>query len=71
MREIATPSTGNDKEARGVSLKVVDEYNTLRYYERIGIIKLSRSQGNIRLYSERHLGEAWRALAWGLVVVVL
>jgi len=25
---------------------------TLRYYERIGIIEPSRSQGNIRLYSE-------------------
>ncbi|MBA7656554.1 hypothetical protein ES703_64480 [subsurface metagenome] len=27
--------------------------NTLRYYERIGIISPYRSQGNIRLYSER------------------
>jgi len=27
--------------------------HTLRYYERIGIIEPSRSQGNIRLYSER------------------
>ncbi len=26
--------------------------HTLRYYERIGIIEPSRSQGNIRLYSE-------------------
>jgi MerR family transcriptional regulator/heat shock protein HspR len=28
---------------------------TLRYYERVGIIKPRRSQGNIRLYSERDL----------------
>ena len=27
--------------------------HTLRYYERIGIIRPYRSQGNIRLYSER------------------
>jgi len=26
--------------------------HTLRYYERIGLIEPSRSQGNIRLYSE-------------------
>ena len=26
---------------------------TLRYYERVGVIEPSRSQGNIRLYSER------------------
>ena len=29
--------------------------HTLRYYERIGIIEPSRSQGNIRLYSESDL----------------
>ena len=28
---------------------------TLRYYEKIGIIEPSRSQGNIRLYSEREI----------------
>ena len=28
---------------------------TLRYYERIGIIEPSRSQGNIRLYSNRDI----------------
>ena len=54
-----------------MSLKVVDEYNTLRYYERIGIIELSRSYGNIRLYSESDLGQAGRALAWGLFMVIL
>jgi len=27
--------------------------HTLRYYERVGIIRPYRSQGNIRLYSER------------------
>jgi len=29
------------------------QVHTLRYYERISIIEPSRSQGNIRLYSER------------------
>lgn len=29
--------------------------HTLRYYERIGIIEPKRSQGNIRLYSERDI----------------
>ena len=29
--------------------------HTLRYYERIGVIEPSRSQGNIRLYSERDI----------------
>jgi MerR family transcriptional regulator/heat shock protein HspR len=28
---------------------------TLRYYERVGIVEPSRSQGNIRLYSERDI----------------
>jgi MerR family transcriptional regulator/heat shock protein HspR len=28
---------------------------TLRYYERVGIIKPARSQGNLRLYSEEDL----------------
>lgn len=31
--------------------------HTLRYYERIGIIEPSRSQGNIRLYSERDIAK--------------
>ena len=29
--------------------------HTLRYYEKIGIIEPSRSQGNVRLYSERDI----------------
>ena len=28
---------------------------TLRYYEKVGIIRPSRSRGNIRLYSERDI----------------
>jgi len=28
---------------------------TLRYYEKIGIIEPSRSEGNIRLYSDRNI----------------
>jgi MerR family transcriptional regulator/heat shock protein HspR len=34
--------------------------HTLRYYERIGIIEPSRSQGNIRLYSERDIAQLRR-----------
>ena len=33
---------------------------TLRYYEKIGIIQPSRSQGNIRLYSEREIAQLRR-----------
>jgi len=33
---------------------------TLRYYEKIGIIEPSRSQGNIRLYSERDITQLRR-----------
>ncbi len=29
--------------------------HTLRYYERLGVIEPRRSQGNIRLYSERDI----------------
>jgi MerR family transcriptional regulator/heat shock protein HspR len=31
--------------------------HTLRYYEKIGIIEPSRSQGNIRLYSDRDINQ--------------
>ena len=34
---------------------------TLRYYEKIGIIEPARSQGNIRLYSERDIALFRRA----------
>jgi len=37
--------------------------HTLRYYERIGIIEPSRSQGNTRLYSERDITLLRRAKA--------
>ena len=30
---------------------------TLRYYDKIGIIEPSRSQGNIRLYSDRDIAQ--------------
>ena len=33
---------------------------TLRYYERLGIIEPCRSQGNIRLYSERDIARLRR-----------
>lgn len=29
--------------------------HTLRYYERVGVVEPQRSQGNIRLYSERDI----------------
>ena len=35
--------------------------HTLRYYEKIGIIEPARSQGNIRLYSERDIALLRRA----------
>ena len=34
--------------------------HTLRYYERVGIIEPSRSQGNIRLYSENDISQLRR-----------
>ena len=34
--------------------------HTLRYYERVGIVEPSRSQGNIRLYSERDIARLRR-----------
>lgn len=37
--------------------------HTLRYYERVGIIEPSRSQGNIRLYSEKDIDQLRRAKA--------
>ena len=37
--------------------------HTLRYYERTGIIEPSRSQGNIRLYSERDIVQLRRVKA--------
>jgi MerR family transcriptional regulator/heat shock protein HspR len=35
--------------------------HTLRYYERIGIVQPARSQGNIRLYSDRDVALLRRA----------
>jgi MerR family transcriptional regulator/heat shock protein HspR len=35
---------------------------TLRYYERVGIIKPARSQGNLRMYSEDDLAMLRRAM---------
>ena len=33
---------------------------TLRYYERVGIVEPTRSQGNIRLYSDRDISRLRR-----------
>jgi len=44
-----------------VAARMVGVHNhTLRYYERIGIINPYRSQGNIRLYSERDVAQLRR-----------
>ena len=53
-----------DNEPRyviSVAARIVGvQTHTLRYYERIGIISPSRSQGNIRLYSERDIEQLRR-----------
>jgi MerR family transcriptional regulator/heat shock protein HspR len=53
-----------DSEPRyviSVAARIVGvQTHTLRYYERIGIISPSRSQGNIRLYSERDIEQLRR-----------
>ena len=36
---------------------------TLRYYERVGIIKPTRSRGNVRLYSESDIAILKRAMS--------
>ena len=55
----------NNEEPRyviSVAARMLEVHtHTLRYYERIGIIQPSRSQGNIRLYSERDMAQLRRA----------
>jgi MerR family transcriptional regulator, heat shock protein HspR len=42
-----------------VAAKLVEVHpQTLRYYERVGLISPSRSRGNIRLYSQRDIERA-------------
>jgi len=54
----------NDEEPRyviSVAARMLGiQCHTLRYYEKIGIIEPSRSQGNIRLYSERDIAQLRR-----------
>ena len=54
----------NDEEPRyviSVAARIIGvQTYTLRYYERIGVIQPSRSQGNIRLYSERDISKLRR-----------
>ena len=46
-----------------VAARILGVHNhTLRYYEKVGIIKPYRSQGNIRLYSEREIQLLRRAM---------
>jgi len=55
---------GRDEEPRyviSVAARIVGvQTYTLRYYERVGIISPYRSQGNIRLYSERDVEQLRR-----------
>jgi len=45
-----------------VAARILDtETYTLRYYERIGLIEPKRSQGNIRLYSDKDIDLLRRA----------
>jgi MerR family transcriptional regulator, heat shock protein HspR len=48
--------TNEPRYVISVAAKILGiQTHTLRYYERIGVVEPSRSQGNIRLYSERDL----------------
>jgi MerR family transcriptional regulator/heat shock protein HspR len=48
-----------DNEPRyviSVAARMLDvQTHTLRYYEKVGVIEPSRSQGNVRLYSDRDI----------------
>ena len=54
----------DDDEPRyviSVAARIVGvQVHTLRYYEKIGIIEPSRSPGNMRLYSEKDIGQLRR-----------
>ena len=56
-----------DSEPRyviSVAARILGVQNhTLRYYEKVGIIKPYRSQGNIRLYSDREIQLLRRAIS--------
>lgn len=54
IRVIATHGTGNDDPCYVISVaaRMVGVHaQTLRYYERIGLVEPARSRGNIRMYS--------------------
>jgi len=54
--DVARDMNGSDEPCYVISIAarmIGVQVHTLRYYERVGIIEPSRSQGNIRLYSER------------------
>ncbi|HSW59131.1 MAG TPA: MerR family transcriptional regulator [Dehalococcoidales bacterium] len=52
---------GDPRYVISVAAKILGiQTHTLRYYERIGIVEPSRSQGNIRLYSEKDLEQLRR-----------
>lgn len=56
--DVARDIKGGDEPRYVISIAarmIGVQVHTLRYYERIGIIEPSRSQGNIRLYSEREV----------------
>ena len=52
---------GEPRYVISVAARIVGvKTHTLRYYERVGIISPYRSQGNIRLYSERDVTQLRR-----------
>jgi len=56
--DVARDIRGGDEPRYVISIAarmIGVQVHTLRYYERIGVIEPSRSQGNIRLYSEREV----------------
>ncbi len=55
------PSDNEPCYVISVAARIVGvQTHTLRYYEKLGIIEPSRSQGNIRLYSERDIAQLRR-----------
>ena len=50
------PSDEEPRYVISIAARMLDvQVHTLRYYEKIGIMEPSRSQGNIRLYSDRDI----------------
>ncbi len=57
---MAPKSVGNKRRAKGYTISAVAEHygvhqQTLRLYEREGLLKPSRSEGNVRLYTQEDI----------------